>query len=396
MRSPSVTDGMRRLGSVDTLRALPGLGAAAALLFALGAALAPAAALASTAANTTISNTATVNYNDAGGNAQTPVTATATVTITLVPSAVVLSSPANQSIGQGTSATLVYTVSSTANGPDTYNLSSTATPTNVSAVTPTVPANVTLGGSTLAVAAAAGNTSVTLPYDGNASNASVNGFVVGSTMLIGGNGYVISTITKNAGANTTVVGIGSAITGATVAVGSVVGETKTFNVVVPSGNVTTGTSGTQSVSTTATGATAPNPATTQTTATVITVNRPLLGVVKTVSTDGGTTFAASGTAPPGTSLIYKIVATNNGALNASSVSFTDVIPQYLTYVSGSGKYATATATTYAAATALTDGADGDGYTYTSGSSTVAYNPGGATGTVAPSGVLVLFFRATVN
>jgi uncharacterized repeat protein (TIGR01451 family) len=313
------------------------------LLLALGLALAPSAAQASTAANTSISNTATVNYTDGGGTAQTPVTASATVTVTLVPSAVVLSSPANQSIAQGTSATLSYTISGTANGPDTYTLGSVATPGNVSAVTPTLPANVSLGGTTLAANAVAGNTSITVPYDGNPSNAAVNGLVVTSVILVGGNSYTIGTITKNAGANTTTVGLTTAITGATVSAGQIVGETKTFTVTVPSGTVSSSTSGTQTVSTTATSATSPNPATTQTTPTVVTVNRPVLTVTKTVSTDGGTTFNASGTAPPGTSLIYKIVATNTGTTNATTVAFSDVIPQYLTYVNGSGRYATAAA-----------------------------------------------------
>src|SRR3982750_2753659 len=128
----------------------------------LGAALSFAqSALASTAANTTITNSATVNYNDGGGVAQTPVTATVSVTVTLVPSAVTLSSPANQTIAQGASATLTYTITSTANGPDTYNLSSVVTPTNVSSVTATLPANVTLGGTTIAVTTAATDTSIT-------------------------------------------------------------------------------------------------------------------------------------------------------------------------------------------------------------------------------------------
>ena len=43
---------------------------------------------------------------------------------------------------------------------------------------------------------------------------------------------------------------------------------------------------------------------------------------------------------------------------------------------------------------LTEGSGG--YTYTAGTTTVAYDPGGATGTVAGGGVLVLFFKATIN
>jgi hypothetical protein len=357
--------------------------------------IAPAAALASTAANTVITNTATVNYQDAGNIAQTPVTASATVTVILVPSAVTISSPANTTIGQGTSATLTYTVTANANGLDTYNLTSSATPANISGVTPTLPANIVLGGTTLANAANIGDTSITVPYDGVAG-VTVNGIGNGSVVIINGNAYTVTTVTKNSVTNTTVVGLSSAIAGAAGAVGSIVGERKTFTETVASGTVTSGSSGTQTVSTTATSASSPNPAATQTTPTVITVNRPTLTVTKLVSTDNGVTFGASGSAAPGTTLIYKITASNTGATAASQVAFTDVVPAYLLYTAGSGKFAISSATAYSAATALTDGADADGYSYTAGTTTVAYNPGGATGTVAGGGVLVLFFEAKIN
>jgi len=362
----------------------------------LAIALAPAAAFASTAANTVISNVATVSYQDAGGVAQTPVvSAAATVTVTLVPAAVTISSPANQTIGQGTSATLSYTVTATANGPDTYNLTSTATPSSVTAVTPALPASIVLGGTTLAAAANVGDAAITVPYDGNAG-ATLNGIAVGATIMIGGNPYTVASITKNAGANTASIGLVSPVATSGAAVGSVVGERKTFTETVASGNVTSGSSGTQTVSTTATSATSAAATATQATPTVITVNRPTLTVTKLVSTDGGTTFGASGSAAPGTTLVYKIVATNTGATAASQVAFTDVIPAYLNYVAGSGKTATSAAATYGAGTntTLTEGAGG--YSYTAGTTTVAYNPGGASGTVAGGGVLVLFFEAKIN
>ena len=204
--------------------------------------------------------------------------------------------------------------------------------------------------------------------------------------------YAASGVTKNAAANTATITLTSAIAGSGQVIGTVVGERKTFTETVPSGTVTTGNSGSQSVATTATSSTAPNPATTQSTATVITVQRPTLTVTKQVSIDGGATFAASANAPPGTVLIYKITATNTGASNATAVAFTDALPAYLTYQAGTGKFATAAATTYASATALTEGSGG----YALTGSTVTYNPGGATGTVAGSGVLILFFGAKIN
>ncbi len=361
--------------------------------FILGAlALTATSAVASTAANTVITNTATVNYNDAGGAAQAAVTASAAVTVTLVPSAAPLSSPPVQTIAQGgPAATLTYTITGTANGPDTYNLSSTATPANVSAVTPTLPANITLGGTTLAVAANVGDPSITVPYDNNGL-ATINGIGIGSVIVVGGNPYTVSSVTKNAAANTATITLTGAIAGAGQAIGTVVGERKTFTETVPSGTVTSGSSGTQTVSTTATSTTAPGPATTQTTPTVITVQRPTVTVTKLVSVDGGATFNASATAAPGVVLIYKITATNGAATSATSVAFTDVLPAYLTYQVITGRFATSAATTYAGATALTEGSGG----YTVSGSTVTYNPGGATGTVAGGGVLVLFFGAKIN
>jgi uncharacterized repeat protein (TIGR01451 family) len=358
-------------------------------------ALAPAAAFASTAANTVINNTASVSYNDAGGAAQTPVTASASVTVTLVPSAVAITSPANQIIGQGTSATLTYTVTATANGPDTYNLTSSATPSSVTAVTPAFPANITLGGTTLAADTISGTNTITVPSDSIAgAPAIVNGIAVNSHVMIGANEYVVASVTKNAATNTATIGLTTNIIGATVTAGQIVGERKTFTETVASGTVTSGSSGTQTVSTTATSATSAGATATQATPTVITVNRPTMTVTKLVSTDGGVTFGASGSAAPGTTLIYKITASNTGATSASQVAFTDVIPAYLSYVATSGKVATSSATAYSAATALTEGSGG--YSYTAGTTTVAYNPGAATGTVAGGGVLVLFFEAKIN
>lgn len=368
----------------------------AALAAAIALAAAPATSRASTAANTTITNTATVHYNDAGGNPQAAVTASASVTVTLVPSAVLLSSPANQAIAMGTSATLTYTVTGTANGPDAYTLAVNATPSNLSAVTPTFPANVALGGTTLAATANPGDTSITVPYDGVAALTNVNGIAPGATIVIGGNVYTVAAagIAKSAGTNTATITLTSGISGVAVAAGAIVGEQKTFTVTVPSGTVTTGNSGTQTVSATATSTSTPNPAMTQATPTVITVSRPVLTVQKLVSTDNGVTFNATGTAPPSTVLIYKIVATNSGTSAAQSVEFSDVVPAYLTYQTGSGRYATSTATAYGAATALTEGSGG--YTYNATTAALDYNPGGATGTVAAGGVLVLFYQAKIN
>src|SRR5438105_14783253 len=200
--------------------------------------LVPAVAYASTAANTQISNTATVNYQDAGGVAQGPITASVTVTVTLVPAAATLSSPPNQTIAQATSATLTYTITGNANGPDTYNLSSVATPTNATGVSVTLPANATLGGTTLAANAVAGNTTITVPYDG-VGGATVNGIGAGSVIVIGGNAYTVAAggVSKNAPANTATITLTAAISGATANAGAIVGDQETCTATVPPGKV---------------------------------------------------------------------------------------------------------------------------------------------------------------
>ena len=365
-----------------------------AALFAL-----PAQALTTgTASNTTISNQATVNFSDAGGVAQTPVvSAAALVTVALVPSAPNVSSPAAvPNANQGTNVTLTYTVTTAANGPDTYTIASGDALSNVTGGTATPSTTtITLGATSLASAANVGNTTITVPYDGNVSNASINGLIpgavgTGSVVVIGGNTYTITAINKTPGTNLASLTLDHAIAGTAGALGAVVPEQKTFTVVVAPGTVTSGTSGTDTITTTVTSNTAPNPVGTQGTPTVVTVNRPTLTVTKQVSIDGGATYTTNPQAPPGSTLTYKITASNTGTSSATSVSFQDAIPQFLTYKPGTGKSATAAATLYSAATGLTDNAAG----YTIAGSTVTYTP--VAGTVAAGGVLVLFFQVTIN
>jgi uncharacterized repeat protein (TIGR01451 family) len=386
-------------------------GAALALA---AAAFAPSAVFASTAASTTIRNTASVAFNDAGNNPQTAVTAFVDVTVLLVPSAPNVSTPAATSINQGQSASLTYFVTGTANGLDTYTMSLGDTLTNLSGVTLPTLSNISLGGTTLASALVTGSTSITVPWDGQASGA-LNGLIgggagVGSVISIGGVIYTINTIDRSASTlanNVAIINLTSAITaGTSLAVGNVIGEQKQVVVSIPSGTVTgAGSSGTDVVVLTVASTSGAKPSTNSGN-TTITVNRPTLTVTKLVSTDNGVggVFAAGTTAVPGTVLVYRIVANNTGASSASAVAFTDVLPQFVTYVAGSGKFATATAAsvtltspTYSSGTTLTDAsALDDGYTFTAATNTVLYNPGGATGTVAAGSVLVLFFKVTIN
>lgn len=377
-----------------------------ALAFMLLAAVAtiPTAADASTAKGTVIENRATVTY-DAGGVAQTPVTAAAFVTITLVQGApnVTVNTVSATTINQGQSTTISYYVSATSNGPETYTFGSgSAVVSNMSAAGTggaTTPLSFSLGATTLAANAAIGATTIKVPYDQVAALTDVNGIAPGDTIIIGGNPYVVAaaginktnaTLWGDANYNLVTITLTSAIAVTAGTAGQVVGERTTFSVTYTSGTVSVGqVTGTYNENGTASSGgptgTSPN--------TLITVNKPALTVAKEVSVDGGTSYSSTGNAAPGVSLIYRITITNSGGGDATLVQITDTLPPYLTYVSGASKYATSVATTYAAATALTEGAGG----FTFVGSTVTYNPGSpGVGTVTPAGVLVLFYRCMIN
>jgi uncharacterized repeat protein (TIGR01451 family) len=362
------------------------------------AALLPAAANASTAANTTITNTASVAYNDEGGVPQTAVTAQASITVTLVTASPLLVRAGDVSVIQSQNVALTYTLTGTANGPDTYRVTAGAAMSQMQAVaSPVLPADFILGGTTLAADATAGSPTILVPYDGVAANTSLNGLAPGDGIVVGGNVYTIAAngIVKNAGANTATITLTAAITGANVLAGSIVGEQATFVVSINSGLVAgTFASGTHSITATVTSTTSGSATVTQGTATVVTVTRPMLTVTKSVSTDGGATFGATANAAPGTSLVYKIVVTNGGASNANAVVISDQLPRFLTYVGGSGKVGTSAAALYTdgGLTNLTDNAGG----YTVAAPNLSYAAAAALSTTPGSDVLVLFYRATID
>lgn len=360
----------------------------------------PKQADASTAQNTKITNIATVNYRDASNVAQPAKTATADVIVLLKASAPNFgTAPGNQSITQGDTASITYTIIGTSNGVDIYNLSAAEVSTGIGATVPTFPGGntITLGGTTLAATALVGAVSITVPYDNNAdANANgTNGIIVGSKIMIAGVVYTVSAVTENAVANTTVIGLTAPLTvGA--ALGDIVGEQKTFTVSVPSGLLSAPpASGTQAITLTATSQT-DGTMTKNQAAPTITVTIASLSITKTVSIDNGTTYLASVNAKPGDTLIYKILITNGGSGDATVVKITDPLNQYITYVSASAKSSSNTASTYvAAAGPLTDlNAVDDGYDYgVTTAGTVTYT---IPITIIPLNGYVLFYKATVN
>lgn len=354
---------------------------------------------ANTASNTAIINTATVNYRDAGGTSQTPVTATATVTVSLVPASPTLNAPADQNTTLAVAANYTYTITSNANGPDTYNLTiptkvNSANITGSTAVPSATP--ISLGATTIftpVTIAAAGPTAITVPSD-TVSNASVNGIASGATVVINGQTYAVASITDNASGTSTITVTGNGTASALLPYGTVIGEQKSFTLAVTPTSMNATTTN-ETITTTLSARDSGNVAVAATDVTVTTVPAANLTVTKEVSLNG-TAWATTAAAPPGTLLYYRITVHNGGAGNATSVVITDPLTSYTTYSAGTAKRATGALVSYAAApTTLTDGVDGDGYDYNlTTAGTITYT----VGTVASGAAndVQLFYRALIK
>lgn len=373
--------------------------ALAVTAFGLTTLSAPAnAAVQGSAGNTIIRNTVSVSYSDAGGTAQTAVTAKVDITVTTVNAAPTIKAvtPSPGSTG-ATGATQVYAVEivTNSNGPGSISLTASdgsATNITLSATTPAVaaPGSVFLGSSIidpnnagfLGVAqnvAVGGTITFNIPNDGGVptdsattggatGNGIVNALTTGDTVyLYDGTNYYgkfsVTTVTDNA------VGTGGSAAFSTItlqnpasatlpvaftpAYGWMIVEAKTLNVTVTQGVITTPT----------------NPATWTTTFTgtmggqtgtgnVITnATSGLLSVakyVRNVSTavvggtpiappinGGGATFYQTGVSgKPGDIMEYLYVITNSGTGNVKAVVATDAVPTYTTLRSSSAAYGT--------------------------------------------------------
>ena len=160
------------------------------------------AANAGAAATTTLENIASATYTSAAS--ATPITATSNavvITINLVPAfptvAFTSSTPTDLlNLVEGQTATLTYTLTSNANGPDDYTvIVGEASVINITGTVATAAAAITLGGSTVAVdstidagclTVASSNCVITLPNDASAGTGGVNGLDLGDTVVFEG------------------------------------------------------------------------------------------------------------------------------------------------------------------------------------------------------------------
>ncbi len=388
------------------------------MIIMLFAVLSAASAWANLAANTQIINQATLSYNDGAGTRTA--SASVTVTISLVPAALTIVPGANQSTSYSTGATLTdsFTVTSGANGPDIYNITSAVTgSTNTSGATAVPTAStVTLGASVTTAGSTA--TVIVVPADGNLSGEipGVNGIAVGDTVVINGEARIVSAITDNATGTSTIT-LASALSGAPAA-GVVVGERQVIQATVTPGTITTpGTDVTVSVTATVTSVTNPNPTATSTPAILNTFTSGVANLskyVRNITKPGSGTgvayvynsinyYPAGVTAEPGNTLEYILVAANTSTSGGVSASvITDALPTtYVTFKPG--VYTGSTDVTYVSDTNVvshyTAAGDSDQATYSAPTMTVYVGTGAtssAGGTIPASSRVLVLYQVTVN
>jgi len=325
------------------------------LLMTLALAVSPGSAQAITAANAQIINAAQLSYFDGTGTQVK--TASVTVTVTLVPSAptIAVGGPYNTNYSTGAFLDDTFTITSTANGPDTYNLSaatgtqvnngSTGTATVTSGSSVVIGATVTVGVSTV--------TAITVPSDG-VNDGVVNGIAVGDTVVIGGLARIVASVTDNASGTSTInltVALGTAPSA-----GVLVAGQKTVTVRVTAGTITTlGQSVVVPADLTATSNTDNSKTTTSGYATntffsgLATLSKYVRNVTTDNHTGGSTAYTFAGNsnvyyynltgtavnAKPGEVLEYLLVAINSGTGQVTSAVITDNVPtQYVTFKTG--------------------------------------------------------------
>lgn len=300
--------------------AIPIIGIALALF------LTPTASLAATAAGAKISNTASVTWSGAAAPVESlPVVVTVDLLATAPTVAYVSTSPGT-TVGAGSAVTITYTVTSTANGADSYtlNLASVESSADLGAPTFAVgnPVNVSLGAS-MALSDVAASNSVVIP-----GLAADHGLAAGETVMIGGTPYTINTVVE-AGGNTTVTLYNFGTTtdaSVTMTAGNPIYEQRELTFDMTTGLFTGGSADeTHTLTLTATSVD-DNTKSGSVTDPTITVARATLTITKS---------ANPMIAKPGETVTYTIIVTNGGTSSAANVTVTDAPPTFTSYVANS-------------------------------------------------------------
>jgi len=403
-------------------------GTGVASVFMLMLFLLPGIASATTAANAVITNTATVNYDDTGGNAQTAINAAVSVTVNLVTAhPTFISPPADNTTASGVALDYVYTIVNNANGPDTYALSAADNLPQAGITSQTQVfrdagdtvdiTDITLGATSAAAVAGIGATSITVPNDGVA-DASLNGIVVGDVLVIGPDTVTVTAITDTGTGTETITFAADPLTAA-VAVGDQIGEQATF--ISRTTPIATVNNSTYVITITAddgvTAGAAPTDATT-TTVTVIAltvtkyvanVTAAVVGGGSTVTLDSGlgagsTTYYTTGvTGNPGDVLEYVIQVSNGaGAATATNVVISDPVPNFTAQTGnialdpGTGVFSNVAATADNGDFAEADATNVYIYAGSGGDDTSAGVGSGTGGSVAASATTYGVFRVQIT
>jgi uncharacterized repeat protein (TIGR01451 family) len=306
---------------------------------------------AATGGGATIHNAATLNFS--GGQ----VTAFVNVEVLTIGSAPTFTST-SETANSGDVVSVTYTITSTSNGSDIYDLVASTNDTNIGA-----PSNIdilpsgqiTLGASITSQPSTANTVYIPAGSESNLVNGDTVRITLGGTDYL----YTISGVTAGTPATTvgntttpevataltlTPIGPAPAIVNGNIPVGTQIGEVQTFTVQLTAGTPTTpGTGGTHEIviggTTAAPGPGGPGD--------VVVINdvgageievlsgdATLVKTVRNVTAGGG--FVATGlTARTGDVLEYRLVAGTIPGETVTGAVLTDSIPPYTTYVAGS-------------------------------------------------------------
>ena len=336
--------------------------------------LATSQVFANLAATHIIRNEVSVDFSDAANIFVATVTASTDITVNLVAAApdAVLDTGASSvltAVNTNGSVTLIFNVTSNANGLDTYEMENTAfsgVTGNGESVT-SGPNTVALGGSTATATVTtfdttdqtngtAAGTAIVVPADSNGADSIINGFFQGDLIVLGGTADIVCTVNNvdepgggnEANATATIwVDLCSVASGPTLASGDQLGERGTITLDIKVGSVA-GTLNFDADVDYVGGGTG-----TSVTQVVITIVATDLNVYKFVrNTDGAlnpscaatalsclivdsTTYYRTGvTANPGDTLQYAILLFNAGATSAKVIKVTDDIAAFTTFDSG--------------------------------------------------------------
>ncbi len=171
-------------------------------------------ALAVTPANTTIENIATLNFDGLGS----PIEASVNITVTLLAQPPTLSRPIDNTIPETDPNTVVYRLTTNANGPDDFLLTqtgyNTANLTGASTealyyqngtTTLVLSSTISLGATAAKETTTVGNLTITVPYDGDNTGSNINGLSADDLITIGANDYEIASISENPATGTAII-----------------------------------------------------------------------------------------------------------------------------------------------------------------------------------------------